>query len=233
MSLRRSAVALASVGLMAAGCAACGSSSPSNGTASLTPAKAESAVTAAIKKATGVRVVTTITENGHTVRQTVDAGQGIGRLTVDVAGGTAHILVAKRAAYLEGTTSVLESVFGLPTTTARKDAGHWLSFAAGTSGYSSLSTSVTTSSVAEEVALTKVVRRSHAAIDHRAVIALVGHNGGTSGDTLTLVVPTHGAPLPVSGRAIAKGLVVTLAFSEWNRPVTVTPPAHSTPFSAS
>ncbi|MDA8393131.1 MAG: hypothetical protein M0Z87_10150, partial [Actinomycetota bacterium] len=111
--------------------AACGAGGPSpNGVATMTPTKAEAAVTSAVKKATSFQLTTKVTQNGKTAVQVLDAGKSAGRQTIKISGGTATILMAKKSVFVKASPSILSGNFGLSTAVAAKDGGRWLTFPA-------------------------------------------------------------------------------------------------------
>jgi hypothetical protein len=228
-------VAGVSLALVGAACGSTKGSSPakgsnlSNGVTRATAAKAEANVTSAIKKATAVHMVTKVTQGSKTVTTVTDTGSSSGRETLQIAGGTATVVVVKRGAYLKAPTPVLTSVFGLASAEASKDSGRWLSFSPSSSQYKTLEAGVLVGPVAKELALTKVTEAPHAAVHGVKVVALKG-TSPNSGTTLTLFIPVTGPLLPVGGTINGKGVSGTMSFTKWSTPLTISAPSKSTPF---
>lgn len=225
MRRTQSLIFIAGVSVVAA---ACGTATAApNGIDTMTPAKAETSVTNAIKKATAVRMVISVTQHGVTSTQVLDAATVGGRRTLQVSGGTATILVTARYAYLKAPSAILSSNFGLTPTDAKKDSGQWLSFPSGTTPYFSLASGVGISALAQEVALTSVKRKTHPQINGENVTTL---EGSSPSGTLDLFIPTSGPTLPIAGSITVAGSIVKFAFSRWGIPINLTPPAKSSPF---
>lgn len=208
--------------------AACGTSTPTtNGVDIMSPTNAEVAVTTAIRNAVAVHMVIKVTQSGSTTTQILDAATTGGRRVIDVAGSTATILVTHQAGYLRAPGQILQADFGLSSSVAATDAGKWLSFPAGTSGYQALANGVTVGTLAQEVALSSVSRKTHSPINGVNVTALIGKSLGGS---LELYVPLSGQPLPIAGIVTIQGASVNLFFSNWGEKVDLTPPSGSIPF---
>ena len=230
MVRRRTTVPLATasaLGLLTSACGL-GGGSP-NGAATMPPSKAETAMTAAVKKATSVRLTTEVTQNGKTATQVLDAGKTEGRQTIKISGGTATILMARKAVFVKASPSILSGNFGLPAAEASKEGGRWLTFPASSPQAQGIGPTLTVGTMSKELAVTSPKRVSHAPINGVNVVGLQGASSG-GGGTLTLYVPTVGPLLPVAGTLTAPGAKVQLTFSRWGRPVSVTAPTKAAPF---
>lgn len=221
----------ASLCVAALALAACGTaSSNGNGVSTLSPTNAEAVVTQAILHAHSVHMVIAVTQGGSTTTQTFDSNQQGGRRVVTINGQNATILVTPKAAYLDATAPILTANFGLSSTVAAHDSGKWLSLPAGSSGYTSLANGVTIANLAQAVAISKVTRKAHVALNGVAVTEL---DGTSVGGKLAIVVPVVGTALPLEGSISGSGITVSLKFSHWGETVDLTPPGSSTPFPAS
>lgn len=230
MVRRRTIVPLATasaLGLLTSACGL-GGGSP-NGAATMAPTKAEADVTAAVDKATSVRLTTKVTQNGKTATQVLDAGKTSGRQTIEISGGTATILMARKAVFVRASPSILSGNFGLTAAEASKEGGRWLTFPASSPQAQGIGPTLTVGVMGKELALKSPKRVSHGPINGVNVVGLQGTSSG-GGGTLTLYVPTVGPLLPVAGTLSAPGAKVQLTFSRWGRPVSVTAPTKAAPF---
>ncbi len=169
-----------------------------------------------------------VTQNGVTTEQGLDATKTISQRTITINGQTAKIIITPTAAYINAPESILTTNFGFTAQAAANFASKWLSVAAGNSEYSALSAGSTITNIAQAVALSSPVKRSHSPINGVNVTELYGQS---IGGKLALEVP-NGSDLPLIGTIANSTLDVTLTFSNWGTAAKITPPTSAIPLAA-
>lgn len=214
---------------MAVIASACGSSAPSaNSIATLNAVSAESQVTKAILAESGVHMDIRVTQNGVTTEQGLDATKTNSLRTITINGQTAKIIITPNAAFIFAPAPILAANFGFTSQEATTFASKWLSVTAGNSEYSALAAGSTIANIAQAVALSSPVKRSHAPINGVSVTELYGQS---IGGKLALEVP-NGSDLPLIGTIADSSIKVTLTFSNWGTSAKITPPSSAIPLAA-
>lgn len=130
MSLRRiiSLLAVCAPVLLAA---------PAAGAASGTPTAASvvAASTAALKGRNGVHIVISTVNSGSHTSAVADIGRSAGHETYTSGSDYFNAAVTKKAAYLSGSTSGLETLMGLTSKQAKKVGSSWITMKAGSTQY--------------------------------------------------------------------------------------------------
>ncbi len=208
---------------------ACGSAATSaNSITSLNAVTAESQVTKAILAESGVHMDIKVTQNGVTTDQGLDATKSNSQRTITINGQSAKIIITPTAAYIYAPAPILIANFGFTSQDAATLASKWLSVAAGNSEYSALASGSTIANIAQAVALSSPVKRSHAPINGVSVTELYGQS---IGGKLALEVPV-GSDLPLIGTIANSSIKVTLTFSNWGNATKIAAPASSIPLAA-
>jgi hypothetical protein len=197
------------------------------------------AAKAAIAKRTGVHLVVTSRSSSSSVAEHVaaDLGKATGTETISDGTGTVIIKVTPTYAYLSGNSTGLTKVVGLSAAEVSKLGSDWVSIKAGTSQYTGLAGSMAVSSVASVLPAAKGTRLSFPAAQGKAVYTLKWETAATSSApkfTTTLILSAIGATLPVEEITTgAGGARETVALSNWDEHIRVTPPPASStiPFS--
>ncbi|MDA8196562.1 MAG: hypothetical protein M0019_05035 [Actinomycetota bacterium] len=209
---------------------ACGSSAitSANSIVALNAVSAESQVTKAILAESGVHMDIRVTQNGVTTEQGLDATKTNSLRTITINGQTAKIIITPNAAFINAPAPILTANFGFTSQEASTFSSKWLSVAAGNSEYNALAAGSTIANIAQAVALSSPIKRSHAPINGVSVTELYGQS---IGGKLALEVP-NGSDLPLLGTIASSSIDVTLTFSNWGTSAKITPPTSAIPLTA-
>lgn len=170
------------------------------------------------------------TQAGITARDVADVGRhrGIQRWTVFFGGKPVHItfLVVHSTAYVRGDSAAALGWGGFP----HLHPGKWFSIPRNSQIYPLVARNVTLGSFAQDVVPAHHLSLVSGTVRGRTTRALRGW--APEGGVLTIHLRKSGPPLPVAGTEIERGMESGLGhviLSDWNEPVHVTAPAHSTP----
>jgi hypothetical protein len=138
---------------------------------------------------------------------------------------------------VNGNTTALKDVIGLPSATASKYAGKWVSFPATNQQYSELVSGLLNSEVAGELKMSGPFHYGATkTIDGKSAIAVIGSVSDSAGNSVssTLWVAASGPPLPIEQTtgASSKGAIAgTVTFTKWGQKVAQKAPANPTAIS--
>jgi hypothetical protein len=218
------APAAAALALSAALIAGCGSSSSSeNGVAAKSPTEIVTATKNAADTASSVHVSGSIVSGGVpiTIDLHVASGKG-GRGQISENGLSFELIEVGGNAYISGSSEFYKHFAGAAA--AQLLQGKWLRAPATTGSFATLA-SLTNLRALLDSALSKPGTK----LEKGSTTTIAGQKAVPVTDTTqggTLYVATTGKPYPVQ---IAKSGTGggTITFSEWDQPVTLTPPANS------
>jgi hypothetical protein len=222
-SARRASVGLAfALGASLCGCG--GSGATGNGLASRSPAQIVSAAEHAALGAATVHVAGSIVGEGKPISIDMElvAGKG-GMGRVALGGMSVELIELDKTLYLRGSSSFYARVAGPAIAPAL--TGRWLEGRAASRALAPLS-ALTRLGALLRVALARhaaLVRAADGTVDGRRALAVED----VAGDA-TLYVAASGTPYPLElvRRGVRAG---TVAFTGWDQPVALAPPAHAFP----
>jgi hypothetical protein len=194
-----------------------------------------SSALAAARTQRSVHYVTSAVSSTVSVRMVGDAAidRGTQRITYGKAGKSGHVtvLVVANTAYVRGDAFALANYMGFSGAEARRFGGRWIKIAHTSSWYPTVSAAVRLRSAIKEitlprprVALPESVLYGQRVIGIRNTSMASGHRV-----THTLYVRATGLRLPVAEVTRQGGIRISVAFSNWNRPVKVSAPTGATP----
>ncbi len=186
----------------------------------------------------GVHYASHAKQGNVTFNVSGDTGVKSGTQTLTLTQGktTEHMTVVAvgSTGYVSGNTTALKDVIGLPSATANKYAGKWVSFDATNQQYSELVAGLLDSQVAGELKMSGPFHYGATkTINGKSAIAVVGSVSDSSGNSVssTLWVAASGPPLPIEQTtgASSKGAIAgTVTFTKWGQKVAQKAPAHPT-----
>jgi hypothetical protein len=206
-------------GAALAGCA--GSSQPSNGIASKTPAQVVAAAESAAAGAATVHVAGSIVSAGTPISLDMDLVKhkgGSGRLRVD--GVNIELIDVDRAVYIRGPRAFYSRFAGQAA--ARAIAGRWLKASVKSGTLASLASLTDLGKLIDGTLAGhgSLSRAGSTTLGGQKVIGVSDRAGGG-----TLYVASTGTPYPIE---LAKGAPDrgTIVFDRWNKPVSLAVPAN-------
>lgn len=203
--------------------------------ASVSPDRLVSSALATARAQRSVHYDVTAVSPTMSVRMVCDAAldRGIQRITFRKAGKSGHVtvLVVANTAYVRGDAFILESYMGFSRAAAVRFAGRWVKIPHTASAYPAVAEAVRLRSAINEVALPRPrVALPESMLNGQRVIG-IRNTSVASGHrvTHTLYVRAAGLRLPVTEVTREGGNRISVTFSNWNRPVTVSAPTGATP----
>ena len=192
-----------------------------NGIASLPAAAALSKVSAAAAAQTSVHITGTVAQGRKTLGLDVHAGVSSGYGQLQIGGGRVLLRLTGGTIYLNGDAKGLMGL-GFPKAAATSSANKWLGAQASATSLSAL---LSFNDLVKSIVTPNgtVVAGRTTTVNGVRVYTLVDQTKGGG----TLYVATIGEPLPV--QIVNAKPHERLSFSEWNAPVSVSPPPHVVP----
>jgi hypothetical protein len=217
----RSALAcwLAAVGLLVAGCGG-SSGAKSNGVTDQTPDQILTRMKTDVSNAKTVHVTGRIAESGGglTLDLQLEKGKG-GSGTITVRGLTIQIVREGGKLYFKGNQAFLKKYSGAA---AQLLAGKWFVVPSTTSGFSSFVPLTNITGLIGQIlgaAPSTLDKGDTTAIDGQPALAIVD---STSGGTLFVATTGPVYPLELKPKSGSQHV----SFSDWDQPVTITPPSN-------
>jgi hypothetical protein len=217
--VRRAAIALAGLALLAGGCGGGGSSS--NGEASADPQTVVDDAQAAALGAKGVHVSGTIVDSGQKLTIDLDLVKDKGgRGTFSEQGLTFQVVRVGDTLYIKGSDAFYRKFAGEVAAQLLHD--RWLSGPATTGRLASITP------LTDLAKLFKGALSSHGKLTNKGETAYKGQRAveifDHSADGGTLFVAATGKPYPLAIQSPQAGKNGTIAFDEWNQTVTISAP---------
>jgi len=210
---------LAAFGLLLAACGG-GGGAKDNGVASQTPQEIVTSVKAAVKNATSVHFVGGGSSNGQTLALNLKLEKGKGGTgTVSFSGVTIQIVKDGDKLYFKGGSAFLKQYAGQAASLL---AGKWLYVPSTMNGFSSFTPLTNMTQLIDKILASHgtLAKGQTTTIDGQPAIAIVDK---TNGGTLYVATTGPAYPLELKPKTGNKGLV---RFTDWDQPVTITPPPH-------
>jgi hypothetical protein len=196
----------------------------------VSPDRLLSSALAAANAQRSVHYVSIASSPTVSVRMVGDAGldRGIQRVTYRKDGNTGFVtvLVVADTAYVRGDVFALTNYMGFSAARAASLAGQWLQIPHTESGYATVAAAVRLKSTLSELVLPRPrLALPETTLDGQRVLG-IRSTTTASGQrvTYTLYVRAARPMLPVAEVAHRGATRMSVTFSNWNKPVTVSPP---------
>jgi hypothetical protein len=202
--------------------------SNANAVAGASPNQAVLLVTAAVRNAGSVHVVTSIQSQGQAATYVNDTGRDSGKQVLTAGEAQVTALVVDGTAYVNANQLAMSEMFQGSPSAAQEFAGKWLSFPSSDPAYAKISPTLTLTSLLQAITPTgPLTKLSPSTVDGQSVIGIRGElpNGGPG----TLYISSTGSPLPVEEVSGFAGGGTTSTFGGWGEPVHPTPPLGAIP----
>ena len=203
--------------------------------ASVSPDQLFSSALAAANAQRSVHYVATSSSPTVNVRMVGDAGldRGIQKITYRKGGETGQVtvLVVADTAYVRGDAFALANYMGFSAASADGFAGRWLQIPKTASGYATVAAGVRLKSTLAELVLPRPRLALPETMLHGQRVVGIRHTSKTSGQPVTDTVYLRVASptLPVAEVASKGPNRFNVTLSNWNKPITVSPPENATP----
>jgi hypothetical protein len=210
---------LASVTVVLVGC---GGGSKSNGVASMTPTQILAEVHKAIAGASSVHVAGSGTSGGTPIALDLKLVEGKGGAGhIEIGGLGFDVIRIGEKMYFKGEKGFLAHYAG--TQAAQLLAGHWFYVSSDTSGFSSFTPLTNLQELMNQILASHgtIEKGEETKVDGQPAIALTDTTQGG-----TLYVATTGPAYPLE-LAPGKGKGGSIAFTDWEQPMTLTAPPKS------
>lgn len=215
---------------------------PPNSVSSKTASQIVDATYAATTAEKSFQIDETTNQGGAAIELLSNVTKTDGEQLVTITSGkkTGHVetLLVDDVAYFRGDETGLDDFTEFGAARSKKWADTWISVTSSQAGYSDLTSALQVDSAAEQYVklpgtLTKGSPTSISGVDVFGVNAVDTETAGKL--ELTMYVQTHGPTLPVEVRGVTTTTStggteqVTVGFSKWGEPVTVTAPTGAVP----